>query len=46
MTFQQFLSILINAGVFGNFGIVSLEGWCGVGWVASGMWIQCKLSLF
>lgn len=40
MTIRQFLSILINAGIFGNFGAVSLEGWCGVGWVASGIWIK------
>jgi len=40
MTIRQFLSILINAGLFGNFGAVSLEGWCGVGWVASGIWIK------
>ncbi|KAM0789872.1 hypothetical protein ACM66B_006718 [Microbotryomycetes sp. NB124-2] len=40
MTIRQFLSILINAGIFGNFSSVSLEGWCGVGWVASGIWIK------
>ncbi|KAI5478733.1 adenosine 3'-phospho 5'-phosphosulfate transporter 1 [Pseudohyphozyma bogoriensis] len=40
MTTRQFLSILINAGVFGNFGSVSLLGWMGVGWVASGIWIK------
>ncbi|KAK4046027.1 hypothetical protein OIV83_006416 [Microbotryomycetes sp. JL201] len=40
MTIRQFLSILINAGIFGNFASVSVEGWCGVGWVASGIWIK------
>lgn len=40
MTIRQFLSILINASLFSNFGAVSLEGWCGVGWVASGIWIK------
>lgn len=36
MTVRQFLSIVINAGIFGNFGQVAIEGWVGVGWVASG----------
>ncbi|GAA5868006.1 hypothetical protein JCM8547_000779 [Rhodosporidiobolus lusitaniae] len=40
MTIRQFLSILINAGLFGNFGSVSLVGWTGVFWVASGIWIK------
>ncbi|SGY84734.1 BQ5605_C009g05717 [Microbotryum silenes-dioicae] len=44
MTIRQFLSILINAGLFGNFGAVSIEGWCGVGWVASGIWIKINKS--
>lgn len=44
MTIRQFLSILVNAGIFGNFGAVSLEGWCGVGWVASGIWIKINKS--
>ncbi|POY74919.1 hypothetical protein BMF94_1895 [Rhodotorula taiwanensis] len=40
MTVRQFLSILINAGIFGNFASVSLLGWTGVFWVASGIWIK------
>ncbi|CEQ41126.1 SPOSA6832_02813 [Sporobolomyces salmonicolor] len=40
MTIRQFLSILINAGIFGNFSSVSLVGWTGVFWVASGIWIK------
>ncbi|KAL8293090.1 hypothetical protein RQP46_000784 [Phenoliferia psychrophenolica] len=40
MTTRQFLSILINAGIFGNFSSVGLEGWTGVGWVASGIYIK------
>ncbi|KAK4046517.1 hypothetical protein OIO90_006546 [Microbotryomycetes sp. JL221] len=40
MTIRQFLSILINAGAFGNFAAVSVQGWLGVGWVASGLWIK------
>ncbi|GAA5982991.1 hypothetical protein JCM11641_006909 [Rhodosporidiobolus odoratus] len=40
MTIRQFLSILINAGIFGNFASVSMTGWTGVFWVASGIWIK------
>ncbi|GAA5884592.1 hypothetical protein JCM3774_004797 [Rhodotorula dairenensis] len=40
MTIRQFLSILINAGIFGNFASVSMLGWTGVFWVASGIWIK------
>ncbi|GAA6062280.1 hypothetical protein JCM10212_000940 [Sporobolomyces blumeae] len=40
MTIRQFLSILINAGIFGNFSSVSNLGWMGVFWVASGIWIK------
>ncbi|GAA5902422.1 hypothetical protein JCM6882_002748 [Rhodosporidiobolus microsporus] len=40
MTIRQFLSILINAGLFGNFASVSVVGWTGVFWVASGIWIK------
>lgn len=57
MTVRQFLSILINAGLFGNFGAVvrfssrmdvsrltmhakGLQGWLGVMWVASGIFIK------
>ncbi|GAA5895635.1 hypothetical protein JCM8208_005287 [Rhodotorula glutinis] len=40
MTIRQFLSILLNAGIFGNFASVSLVGWTGVFWVASGIWIK------
>ncbi|GAA5916582.1 uncharacterized protein JCM6883_000792 [Sporobolomyces salmoneus] len=40
MTIRQFLSILINAGIFGNFSSVSSIGWMGVFWVASGIWIK------
>lgn len=32
MTIRQFLSILINAGIFGNFASVSILGWTGVFW--------------
>jgi hypothetical protein len=32
MTIRQFLSILINAGLFGNIHSVSLIGWTGVFW--------------
>lgn len=41
MTIRQFLGIIINAGVFGNFAAVGLQGWLGVGWVGSG---ACSLS--
>lgn len=44
MTCRQFLSILINAGVFGNFSSVGLQGWLGVGWVASGIYIKMDRS--
>ncbi|GAA6020684.1 hypothetical protein JCM11491_000513 [Sporobolomyces phaffii] len=40
MTIRQFLSILLNAGIFGNFASVSSVGWMGVFWVASGIWIK------
>lgn len=40
MTVRQFLSILLNAGVFGNFSSVGTQGWLGVGWVASGIFIK------
>ncbi|KAM0747236.1 UAA-domain-containing protein [Meredithblackwellia eburnea MCA 4105] len=40
MTTRQFLSILLNAGIFGNFRSVGIEGWTGVGWVASGIFIK------
>ncbi|KAK4705233.1 hypothetical protein P7C70_g963, partial [Phenoliferia sp. Uapishka_3] len=40
MTTRQFLSIILNAGIFGNFGSVGVEGWTGVGWVASGVYIK------
>ncbi|GEM11000.1 zinc finger, C2H2-type transcription factor [Rhodotorula toruloides] len=40
MTIRQFLSILINAAAFNNFSSVSLVGWIGVLWVASGIWIK------
>ena len=44
MTIRQFLSILVNAGVFGNFASVGLQGWLGVGWVASGIYIKMDRS--
>lgn len=44
MTIRQFLSILINAGVFGNFFNVSVIGWMGVFWVASGIYIKMNRS--
>lgn len=44
MTVRQFLGILLNAGVFSHFGSVGLEGWCGVGWVASGVYIKMDRS--
>lgn len=40
MTVRQFLGILLNAGVFSHFSTVGLEGWTGVGWVASGVYIK------
>ncbi|GAA5947958.1 hypothetical protein JCM10213_007666 [Rhodosporidiobolus nylandii] len=40
MTIRQFLSILVNAGIFGTFASVSMVGWTGVFWVASGIWIK------
>jgi len=40
MTIRQFLSILINAYAFGQFGAVGIDGWVGVGWVSSGIWIK------
>lgn len=44
MTVRQFLSIVVNAGIFGNFGQISIEGWIGVGWVASGaFWLLPQL---
>lgn len=39
MTIRQFLGILLNYGVF-NHGTVGMEGWCGIGWVASGVYIK------
>ncbi|KAL7336738.1 UAA transporter family-domain-containing protein [Rhodotorula toruloides] len=44
MTIRQFLSILINAAAFNNFSSVSLVGWVGVFWVASGIWIKINKS--
>lgn len=44
MTVRQFLSILLNAGVFGNFASVGTQGWLGVGWVASGIYIKMDSS--
>ncbi|BGP27902.1 hypothetical protein JCM10295v2_006889 [Rhodotorula toruloides] len=44
MTIRQFLSILINAAAFNNFWSVSLVGWTGVFWVASGVWIKINKS--
>ncbi|GAA5942139.1 hypothetical protein JCM10213_003814 [Rhodosporidiobolus nylandii] len=40
MTIRQFLSILVNAGIFGTFAQVSMIGWTGVFWVASGIYIK------
>ncbi|GJN94068.1 hypothetical protein Rhopal_007132-T1 [Rhodotorula paludigena] len=40
MTIRQFLSILVNAGVFGTWSSTSAFGWMGVFWVASGVWIK------
>ncbi|KAK4702000.1 hypothetical protein P7C70_g4225, partial [Phenoliferia sp. Uapishka_3] len=34
---RPFLSIVVNAGSLGGFGIVGLMGWVGVAWVASGV---------
>jgi hypothetical protein len=34
------LSILLNAGIFGNFVSVGLQGWLGVMWVGSGVGIK------
>ena len=45
MTIRQFLSILINAVVFGSIASVGLDGWVGVGWVASGIWVKVRLQL-
>ncbi|GAA5833709.1 hypothetical protein JCM11251_003210 [Rhodosporidiobolus azoricus] len=44
MTVRQFLSILINAGLFGNFASSTMVGWTGVFWVASGIWIKVNRS--
>lgn len=40
MTIRQFISVLVNAGVFRHYGSVGVQGWTGVGWVASGVWIK------
>ncbi|KAM0753575.1 UAA transporter [Meredithblackwellia eburnea MCA 4105] len=42
MTVRQFLSIVLNAGVYGNFSSVGIVGWVGVAWVASGVYIKMK----
>ncbi|KAM0749179.1 UAA-domain-containing protein [Meredithblackwellia eburnea MCA 4105] len=42
MTIRQFLSIVLNAGVYGNFSSVGVVGWMGVAWVASGVYIKMK----
>lgn len=44
MMFQQFCGIFINAGIFKHFTSVGLEAWCGVGWVASGVYIKIDES--
>ncbi|KAM0754968.1 UAA-domain-containing protein [Meredithblackwellia eburnea MCA 4105] len=44
MTVRQFVSIVLNAGIFRHFLSVGLQGWCGVGWVASGIWIKTNSS--
>ncbi|GAA93841.1 uncharacterized protein L969DRAFT_92244 [Mixia osmundae IAM 14324] len=40
MTLRQFISIILNAALFGNFAVIGLLGWAGVGLVASGVWIK------
>ena len=40
MSVRQFASILCNATLLGTAHEIGLEGWCGVGWVAAGAWIQ------
>lgn len=37
---RQFFSILLNAGVFGNFSAIGFSGWVGIGFVASGIFIK------
>jgi adenosine 3'-phospho 5'-phosphosulfate transporter B2 len=37
---RQFFSILLNAGIFGNFSSIGAGGWLGVGFVAAGVWIK------
>lgn len=37
---RQFFSILLNAGVFGNFHLIGFGGWLGVGFVAAGVFIK------
>jgi hypothetical protein len=39
MALRQFTGVGVNAAVFNHFGTIALEGWCGVGLVASGMFI-------
>ncbi len=40
MSIRQFVSIVANATLLGTSSSVSPEGWCGIGWVASGVWIK------
>lgn len=44
MTIRQFFGILLNAGVFRHVSTVGVQGWCGVGWVASGVYIKTNRS--
>ncbi|KAL8280717.1 hypothetical protein RQP46_007040 [Phenoliferia psychrophenolica] len=44
MTIRQFFGIVLNAGIYRHFLSVGLQGWCGVGWVASGVWIKMSAS--
>lgn len=39
-TLRHFLSILLNAAVYRHYRSLGIQNWCGIGWVASGVWIH------
>lgn len=43
-TLRHFISIFLNAGVNRHYRSVGIQGWCGIGWVASGVWIHASPS--
>ena len=44
MTLRQFTSILINAGIFGDFTVLGPIGWTGIGWVIGGLFVKMDLG--